>query len=219
MDGISNVQGEREITMTVDGKVYRLRPKTLDHYTERENYILSRKPDPLKLLEALPPLPDAPVVPIGPGPGCSAEDRRKFGETFGEYAKRKAEHDGKIAARLRLEEGLRKEAMLPRFVSFADDAAFDRSLHGMAYHLWCALRDHHPEISSVPEAMRLMERMGSARFGEVESKLGQSDEKDLLKNSNGSATGPVEQPVVLPGATSSADSPNATAGTQASSAN
>lgn len=54
MDGISHLAGERIAKLTLAGREYTLTTQTLEEYSEREQYILSLKPDPMALLSRIP---------------------------------------------------------------------------------------------------------------------------------------------------------------------
>lgn len=182
MDGISNIAGGRTNTIEHRGKTYTLTAMGLSNYAERESYILSHKPNPLEMLFQLPVLPEPPAIPIPPDPGCAPAERTAYGEALGKYQAAKRQHEDAVATRIRFEEAIRKEASLPRFVTFDDDARFDASLHGVGWRLWRALRGHHPEIASVQAALDLLNELGTARFQEVIRKLEHTEERDLLPN-------------------------------------
>lgn len=188
MDGISNIAGERTTTLEHQGKIYTLTAMGLSQYAERENYILSRKPNPFDQISGLPVLPDSPAVPVPPDAGCTATEREAYKEKLTAYFEAKRRHDDAVMTRLRFEEAIRKEAGLPRFATFDDDARFDASLHGVGWRLWRALRNHHPEIDSVQAALDLLGDLGPSRFQEVIRKLERTEERDILPNSSGSET-------------------------------
>lgn len=54
MDGIANVAGLRTVPLKIGGKTYTLAPMILAEYAERENYILSLRPDPWERLKTIP---------------------------------------------------------------------------------------------------------------------------------------------------------------------
>ena len=54
MDGISHLAGERVTKLKLGDREYTLTTQTLAEYSEREQYILSLKPDPLALLSRIP---------------------------------------------------------------------------------------------------------------------------------------------------------------------
>lgn len=187
-EGLANIAGARKPQLTIDGKVYTLKPMVLGEYAEREAYILSRKPSPFEALEKMPPVPDRPK------PIIKGKD-----ETDGEYASRRHEytkeleqHERQSKLRDELTKRAFKEAMQPQFVSIEEDNAFDNSLHGIAWKLWRALRDNHPEINGVQAALDLLEKAGDDKLLDITEKLDKSEEKDILGNSNGPTTGPAE---------------------------
>lgn len=90
-------------------------------------------------------------------------------------------------ARARLERLALEAATKPQFIALDEDAAFDQSLHGIAWRLWRALRTNHPEIDGVQAALDLIEAAGQQRLAEIADKLDGAEEKDALKNSAGPA--------------------------------
>lgn len=184
-EGLANIAGKRKPQLTINGRVYTLSPMVLGEYAERENYILSRKPSPFEALEKLPPVVERPKA-----------IRKEPGESDSEYANRRHEYNQQLEKherQTRLREELTKrafkEAMQPQFVSFEEDNAFDNSLHGIAWKLWRALRDNHPEIDGVQAALDLLEEAGDEALKDITDKLDKSEEKDLLGNSDGPTTG------------------------------
>lgn len=206
MDGLVNVAGKRTVTFELNGKTYTMTPKVLDEYAERERYILNLKPHPLTLLDQLTPLPPPPTMPIPPDNLTDIAALKKHRDEIARYQQDKLNHDAAINRREKLEQSLRKEAMRPQVVSFEDDQLFDQSLHGIAFKLWRALRDHHPEIDSVQAALSLLEQIGDQRLVEINSKLDLAEEKDTLGNSNGSGRAE-PTPAEYHGGTSTANSP------------
>lgn len=186
MDGLNNVAGVHINELHHNGKTYKLAVLGLRDHAEKEAYILSHKPNPLTLLDQLPPLPPAPKMPVPPDDLKDTAAMAKYHAALTAYQREKAQHDAALSTRVRLEESLRKEAMAPRFVSFDDETKFDNSLHGIGWRLWRALRANHPEIDSVQAALNLIHDLGTHRFAEVVAKLDLSDEKDLLGKSSGS---------------------------------
>lgn len=181
MDGISNITGVRHNTIVIDDKKYHLKPKVLDDYAERESYICSLKPNPLLIIESLPLLEERPL-PI----------MRANGEAMDAYNLRLAAHkrktkeiDAKHEARQLMIDRAMIEASKPKICSFDDENAFDSSLHGIAWKFWRALREDHPEIDSVQAAMSLIEKAGTAALKDINAKLDITEEKDILKNSDG----------------------------------
>lgn len=181
MDGISHMTGHGRNVLTIGGKQYQLRPKVLAEYAEREAYICSLKPNPLQVLEQLPALPAIPP-PI----------MRGNDEPLDEYNQRRIEHTARVAridaqhkARQALIDRAFREATQPQVVSFEDENKFDNSMHGIAWKLWRALRQDHPEIASVQHALDLIEQAGTEALGEINARLDEAEESALLKNSAG----------------------------------
>lgn len=212
MDGIRNVGGTKTTQATFAGQTWTLRTQLMARYSERENYILSLKPNPLKLVERLPPLPSPPTPPIPLDPGASPEQHAAASRELATYQKAKQEHDELVSTRKRIERTAWSEAQRPQVVTFEDETAFDNSLHGIAWRLWIALRDHHPEIDSVQAAINLIERTGSKNIASIIDALSQSEERDLQGNSSAPMSGSL-------GASSTPASPGATAGSLATSTN
>lgn len=183
-EGLVNIAGKRSPKLEINGKAYTLKPMILAEYAEREAYILSRRPSPLEAIERLPPIERPSPV------------HRRKDETPEEYEPRRRkwladieEFERKSKLRDELTKRAFKEALQPQFVSIDEDNAFDNSLHGIAWKLWRALRDNHPEIDSVQAALDLLESAGSDRMGEINSALEQSQDEDILGNSSGPVTG------------------------------
>lgn len=189
MDGIHNVAGGRSNKITIAGKEYTLTPMTLDQYAERERYILSLKPHPLSVIESAPAPPPPPQVPVPPDANCTPQERSAYGLALQRHASERQQYESAMQVRQQFMAMLRDECLKPRVVSLSEDAAFDQSLHGIGYRLWRSLRGHHPEINSVQAALLLLEKAGSSRLQEVRSKLDESEEKDILGNSEALAAG------------------------------
>jgi len=188
-EGLAHIAGARKPQLTIDGKTYTLTPMILGEYAEREAYILSRKPSPFEALEKLPPVPDRPK-PIIKGEDETAEE---YAARRHEYNTALKQHENQVKLRDELTKQAFTMAMQPQFVSIEEDNAFDNSLHGIAWKLWRALRKHHPEVDGVQSALNLLEKAGSDSMKDITDKLDQSEEKDLLGNSNGPTTGQRDQ--------------------------
>lgn len=213
--GHANIAG-RTHSITIGGTTYTLKPKVLDEYAEREEYILSRTPNPLLLLSDLPELPAAPVQPVPPDTGATDVEVAEFSQKLAAYQRQKRTFEQQVAQRVRLEQQAWQEAKRPRFVSFEDEQLFDRSLHGIAWRFWRAVRENHPEVNGVQAALLLIQKMGDARLPELMRLLEKSEEKDLLGNS--SAVTQAAANSELPGDTSTPSSHTTTAGDQTQSA-
>lgn len=139
-----------------------------------------------------------------------------------------------------LEDAIVRAASRPAFVSREDEEAFDKSLHGLAWSIWRALRDHHAEFGKmvdgqsvayesssgisycvtpaegVQRALDLIEAAGNQHlrtFLDVRDGVTEATE---LGNSAGSASPSrtnVTPPAGSPGLSSSDSSANATAST------
>lgn len=190
-EGLANIAGARKPTLTINGRVYTLKPMVLGEYAEREAYILSRKPSPFEALEKLPPIPERPQ-PVIRGSG---ESHEAYATRRHEYTKAVEQHEHQKRLRDELTKIAFQQAMQPQFVSIEEDNAFDNSLHGIAWKLWRALRDNHPEIDGVQAALDLLEEAGDEALKDITEKLDQSEEKDLLGNSDGPNQGPQESEV------------------------
>jgi len=115
-----------------------------------------------------------------------------------------------------IEETAIREASKPRFVTLAEETAFDNSLHGIAYWLWRALRDESPFFGApkdgeeikytttsgkrftltpeegVQRALDLIESFGSGRLQELTAIRDSVEMEPELGNSSGSETSPTQ---------------------------
>ncbi len=183
MEGISNILGEGETKITIGGKAYTLSAQNLDDLAEREAYILSLKPNPLEVLETLPPLPLPPEIPVPPDAKEGPQAAQEYSKVLARYQSEKRQHDQLVVQRARMEDRAWKMATGPKFVSFEEDVAFDNSQHGLGYRFWRLLRNHHPEIDSIQKAINLI--MLNGNLEQVVEVIDQAEEKDLVGNFDG----------------------------------
>ncbi len=138
-----------------------------------------------------------------------------------------------------LQESMLKVASRPAFVTQEEEQSFDESLHGVAWRLWRAMRDHHEEFGLIsngqPAAYRapngrsysmtpedgiqalldFMESIGNEKLSELQAAADASEEKDILGNSSGSAKKQATRRARTPGSRgpkSSATSPKSADG-------
>jgi hypothetical protein len=69
------------------------------------------------------------------------------------------------------------------FVSMSELAEFESSVHGVAWRVWRALRNNHPEIAGIDDAYQFIEDAGNEHWGTILTTLDIAEEKDLIKNS------------------------------------
>lgn len=86
-------------------------------------------------------------------------------------------------------EAAMKQAVNNRTVTGPEAAAFENSIHGLAWKFWQCLKQDHPDIASVNDAMELLSYAGSKRLEEISKaiELG-SGEADLEKSSGQALT-------------------------------
>lgn len=100
------------------------------------------------------------------------------------------------AQRLQAVKIVAEVAARPKIATFADEERFDMSMRGLSYALWRALSVEHsdefPPNVSLSRGMQLgadfIEWFGQSRINELLQAVYESEEKDILKNSDGQTT-------------------------------
>jgi hypothetical protein len=68
------------------------------------------------------------------------------------------------SVRKSVEDAIVRAASRGQFVTQDEEAEFDKSLHGLAWSIWRALRDHHQEFGRLADGERVAYQAGSAGY-------------------------------------------------------
>lgn len=206
MHGISNIAADRTVRLTIAGRQYTATVRILGEYAAQERYLLDLRPNPLEVIEKLPPLPPAPVCPPPIPPSSPLELHQRHGQELAAHQLKKHAWDELRDRRAAMEKKAWDLALAPAVISLEEMSRFELSLHGIGYRLWRALRMHHPEIDSVQAALDLLDEHGTNNLSSVLDALDQSEEKDILGNSGPPTTGGDMAAAGSPGPTSTPSS-------------
>lgn len=78
-----------------------------------------------------------------------------------------------------------RAARSARTATAAEVAAFENSVRGLAWKILQCVKQDHPEIKTVDDAIILIEQAGESRLAELQAKIHVASGEDDLKNSSG----------------------------------
>lgn len=185
-EGLANIANTHLPTVTLGGKTYRLRVKGLLGYAEREAYIYSLKGCPFEAIEKFPELPNpTPIIKGKQESDADYQVRRQ------EWSEQKERYQSRLVLRNQLIDKAMVVACEPRIITMEEDAKFDDSHHGIGYNFWKSAEEFHPEITSVSDALAIINEATTDEFVRLRRVLLQVEEVDQIKNLDGpDQTGP-----------------------------